>query len=120
MQDTQHVMRCNSALLRQQQGREYLWAHDLVDAAASQYDMTGELMRKDAYWGGAGPEIFALCNVLKRPIHVYELASHHPDNKQRDLDEKKKEDESVTSGGESLLSPLTRAFAYFVGRFTFS
>ncbi len=31
-----------------------------------------ELMAKDAYWGG-GPEIVALCNVLKRPIHVYEL-----------------------------------------------
>eukprot|EP00978_Attheya_sp_CCMP212_P040807 scaffold226478_cov31-Attheya_sp.AAC.2 len=42
MQDTRHVMRCNSALLRQQQGNEYLWARDLVDAAASQYDMTGE------------------------------------------------------------------------------
>eukprot|EP00978_Attheya_sp_CCMP212_P004788 scaffold10519_cov43-Attheya_sp.AAC.1 len=42
LQDTQHVMRCNSALLRQQQGHEYLWARDLVDAAASQYNMTGE------------------------------------------------------------------------------
>ena len=29
-------------------------------------------MRQDSYWGG-GPEIVALCNVLERPIHVYEL-----------------------------------------------
>eukprot|EP00559_Dactyliosolen_fragilissimus_P008121 CAMPEP_0184872182 /NCGR_PEP_ID=MMETSP0580-20130426/41137_1 /TAXON_ID=1118495 /ORGANISM="Dactyliosolen fragilissimus" /LENGTH=403 /DNA_ID=CAMNT_0027374933 /DNA_START=43 /DNA_END=1254 /DNA_ORIENTATION=+ len=60
------------------QGSEYLRARDLVDAAAAQYDMTGEeyceLMRKDSYWGG-GPEIVALCNVLRRPIHVYELTS---------------------------------------------
>ena len=58
------------------QGEEYLRAKDLVEAAASQYNMTGEdycnLMRKDSYWGG-GPEIVALCNVLRRPIHVYEL-----------------------------------------------
>lgn len=58
------------------QGDEYLRAKDLVDAAARQYNMTGErycqFMRKDSYWGG-GPEIVALCNVLKRPIHVYEL-----------------------------------------------
>ena len=58
------------------QGEECLRAKDLVDAAASQYNMTGEqycaLMKKDSYWGG-GPEIVALCNVLRRPIHVYEL-----------------------------------------------
>ena len=60
------------------QGNEYLRPCDLVEAAAAQYDITGEeyctLMRKDSYWGG-GPEIVALCNVLKRPIHVYELCS---------------------------------------------
>jgi hypothetical protein len=60
------------------QGHEYLKAHDLVQAAASQYGISGEeycqLMRQDSYWGG-GPEIVALCNVLQRPIHVYELAS---------------------------------------------
>eukprot|EP00560_Eucampia_antarctica_P002539 CAMPEP_0197840812 /NCGR_PEP_ID=MMETSP1437-20131217/45823_1 /TAXON_ID=49252 ORGANISM="Eucampia antarctica, Strain CCMP1452" /NCGR_SAMPLE_ID=MMETSP1437 /ASSEMBLY_ACC=CAM_ASM_001096 /LENGTH=337 /DNA_ID=CAMNT_0043450477 /DNA_START=270 /DNA_END=1283 /DNA_ORIENTATION=- len=58
------------------QGKEYLLARDLVEAAAAQYDMTGEqycqLMKRDCYWGG-GPEIVALCNVLQRPIHVYEL-----------------------------------------------
>jgi hypothetical protein len=58
------------------QGHEYLKANDLVEAAASQYGISGteycELMRQDSYWGG-GPEIVALCNVLQRPIHVYEL-----------------------------------------------
>ncbi|KAL3917762.1 MAG: hypothetical protein SGILL_004557 [Bacillariaceae sp.] len=59
------------------QGHEYLKARDLVEAAASQYGISGKeyckLMRKDSYWGG-GPEIVALCNVLQRPIHVYELS----------------------------------------------
>lgn len=58
------------------QGREYLKAKELVDAASAQYGITGteycNLMRQDSYWGG-GPEIVALCNVLQRPIHVYEL-----------------------------------------------
>ena len=80
----------NSAKLRQQavdcleqkrktlflQDQEYLRSQDLVDAAASQYSISGKeycrLMRQDSYWGG-GPEIVALCNVLQRPIHVYEL-----------------------------------------------
>jgi OTU-like cysteine protease len=60
------------------QGREYLRANDLVEAAAAQYGITAsqycDLMQQDSYWGG-GPEIVALSNVLKRPIHVYELAS---------------------------------------------
>jgi hypothetical protein len=60
------------------QGNEYLRSHDLVQAAAAQYGITAEeycnLMQQDSYWGG-GPEIVALCNVLKRPIHVYELAT---------------------------------------------
>lgn len=59
------------------QGKEYLGVHDLVEAAAAQYGISAEqycdLMQQDSYWGG-GPEIVALCNVLKRPIHVYELA----------------------------------------------
>jgi hypothetical protein len=80
----------NSARLRQQavdclqqkrkllflQGHEYLKSQELVDAAASQYGISGpeycDLMRQDSYWGG-GPEVVALCNVLQRPIHVYEL-----------------------------------------------
>lgn len=60
------------------QGHEYLRAHDLVEAAAAQYGISAteycDFMQQDSYWGG-GPEIVALCNVLKRPIHVYELAS---------------------------------------------
>jgi len=63
------------------QGDEYLRAKELVDAAASQYDLSGgvycDLMRKDSYWGG-GPEIVALCNVLRRPIYVYELVATTP------------------------------------------
>lgn len=58
------------------QGNEYLRARDLVSAAAKQYGLSPEeycnQMRRDRYWGG-GPEIVALCNYLKRPIHVYEL-----------------------------------------------
>lgn len=60
------------------QGRETLRAGELVDAAAAQYGLSGEeyceQMGRDSYWGG-GPEIVALCNVLRRPIHVYELCS---------------------------------------------
>eukprot|EP00566_Odontella_aurita_P006496 CAMPEP_0113553868 /NCGR_PEP_ID=MMETSP0015_2-20120614/15842_1 /TAXON_ID=2838 /ORGANISM="Odontella" /LENGTH=602 /DNA_ID=CAMNT_0000454965 /DNA_START=12 /DNA_END=1820 /DNA_ORIENTATION=- /assembly_acc=CAM_ASM_000160 len=60
------------------QGRETLRAGELVDAAAAQYGLSGEeyceQMARDSYWGG-GPEIVALCNVLRRPIHVYELCS---------------------------------------------
>jgi len=63
------------------QGREYLTADELLHVAASQYDLTGEeycnLMRRDGYWGG-GPEIVALCNALRRPIHVYELTDVRP------------------------------------------
>lgn len=60
------------------QGDEYLQASDLVQTAASQYSITGDeycrLMRKDGYWGG-GPEIVAISNALRRPIHIYELAA---------------------------------------------
>lgn len=92
MSDTS-LLRSNSALLRAQavdclsrnprrvlflQGSEYLRASDLVSAAAAQYDLSGDeycaQMRQDSRWGG-GPEIVALCNVLKRPIHVYELTT---------------------------------------------
>ena len=63
------------------QGHEYLEATDLVEAAASQYGISGseycDLMRQESYWGG-GPEIVALCNALQRPIHVYEL--HVPED----------------------------------------
>ncbi len=49
---------------------------ELLSTASSQYGITPEeyceLMMQDSYWGG-GPEIVALCAVLRRPIHVYEL-----------------------------------------------
>jgi len=65
------------------QGHEHLKATDLVEAAAAQYGITGteycDLMRQESYWGG-GPEIVALCNVLQRPIHVYELHVPEDDN----------------------------------------
>jgi hypothetical protein len=59
------------------QGRETLRPQELVVAAAQQYDLTPEeyctAMEEECVWGG-GPEIVALCNILQRPIHVYELA----------------------------------------------
>lgn len=60
------------------QGRESLKSTELVSAAAQQYGMSRESycesMQEDSVWGG-GPEIVALCNLLQRPIHVYELAT---------------------------------------------
>ena len=68
------------------QGNEYLHRDELLHIAASQYDLTGyeycELMENDGVWGG-GPEIVALCNYLKRPIHVYELISIRPSSSHR-------------------------------------
>lgn len=61
------------------QGTESMKTSDLLFTAASQYGITSEeycdLMEQDSYWGG-GPEIVALCNVLKRPINVYELVPY--------------------------------------------
>jgi hypothetical protein len=80
------------------QGNEYLRARDLVSAAASQYDLTPEeyceQMRHDSYWGG-GPEIVALCNFLKRPIHVYELHSSFQEEKK----EHEREGDVIPNGG---------------------
>ena len=63
------------------QGREYMRARDLIETAASPYGCTPqeycETMRQESFWGG-GPEVVALCNLLKRPIHIYEL---YPDKK---------------------------------------
>lgn len=73
------------------QGHEYLKATDLVEAAAAQYGISGseycDLMRQESYWGG-GPEIVALCNVLQRPIHVYEL--HVPEEDEAQGREKRR------------------------------
>lgn len=49
---------------------------DILNMIAKQYNTTGpgycELMRQPREWGG-GPEIVALSNVLRQPVHVYEL-----------------------------------------------
>ena len=59
------------------QGKDSMKTSQLLYTASSQYGITPEeyceLMMQDSYWGG-GPEIVALCAVLRRPIHVYELA----------------------------------------------
>jgi hypothetical protein len=89
--DNIEELRIHSRLLREQavdflsekprrllylQGREYMRAQDLIETAASPYGCTPkeycETMRKESFWGG-GPEVVALCNLLKRPIHIYEL-----------------------------------------------
>ncbi len=66
------------------QGSEFLHHDELLDVACSQYDMSGDeycdSMRNNGVWGG-GPEIVALCNYLKRPIHVYELMTVRPSNR---------------------------------------
>ena len=60
------------------QGGEWVKSRELVQAAAQQYGLSAEeycqSMQEESVWGG-GPEIVALCNVLKRPIHVYELTT---------------------------------------------
>lgn len=65
------------------QGDEYISSTELLAAASSQFNIDGEeyctLMRNEGYWGG-GPEIVALCNYLRRPIHVYELVPKNNDN----------------------------------------
>ena len=79
------------------QGNEYLQREELLHIAASQYDLTGmeycELMKKNGVWGG-GPEIVALCNYLKRPIHVYELISTRPQKKKKGQTSKMDQQES--------------------------
>jgi len=57
------------------EGDQMIAVSELVSAAAEQYNMTPEgycaSMRKDGVWGG-GPEILALVNAMRRPIHVFE------------------------------------------------
>ena len=60
------------------QGREYINGRELIQAAAQQYNISDveycNTMAEDCVWGG-GPEIVVLCNLLQRPIHVYELVT---------------------------------------------
>lgn len=86
------------------QGDEYLEARELLQAAAAQFDLSGDeycdLMRKESYWGG-GPEIVALCNHLQRPIHIYELvASPRGGTRDRSI-----ESDAPPSGDENNESP---------------
>ena len=58
------------------EGEESIVSDELLEMVAANYNMTGGEylagMTKPATWGG-GPEIVALSNHFKRPIHVYEL-----------------------------------------------
>lgn len=60
------------------QGNDFVKSRELVEVAAQQYGLTADEycrdMQQQSVWGG-GPEIVALSNVLKRPIHVYELTN---------------------------------------------
>jgi len=62
-----------------EQGNRYWIAKDLIEAAAEPFNVTSkeycEQMRQEYYWGG-GPEVLALCNLLRRPIHIYGLYPH--------------------------------------------
>lgn len=57
------------------EGEQDIEVGELIAAAAEQYDMSPAeycaSMRNKGVWGG-GPEILALVNALKRPIHVFE------------------------------------------------
>jgi hypothetical protein len=65
------------------QGDAFIKSQDLLDQFAEQYGITAQeycdTMRQDGVWAG-GPEIVALSNMLRRPIHLYEL--HVDDKKQ--------------------------------------
>jgi hypothetical protein len=58
------------------EGDERIASHELLEMVASNYNMTSAdylcKMADPKTWGG-GPEIVALSNYFRRPIHVYEL-----------------------------------------------
>ena len=72
------------------QGHESVPSRELVEAAARQYGLTRHEycrdMLQESVWGG-GPEIVALANVLRRPIHVYELRVVDPANQDSETDD---------------------------------
>lgn len=91
------------------QGCETMATNQLLNDVSIQYGITPEeycnLMEQDSYWGG-GPEIVALCNVLERPIHVYELVptTKHHHHHHHIVDQKNDnyigdDDDDVSSGG---------------------
>mmetsp|Transcript_10948 Transcript_10948/g.16311 ORF Transcript_10948/g.16311 Transcript_10948/m.16311 type:complete len:305 (-) Transcript_10948:70-984(-) len=59
------------------EGGETVSTKELLDVVSAQYNLTVieycTQMKEPSVWGG-GPEIVALSNFYKRPIHVYELA----------------------------------------------
>jgi len=68
------TLNCSDATFHLE-GDQTIGVSELVAAAAEQYNMTPEAycssMRRKGVWGG-GPEILALVNALRRPIHVFE------------------------------------------------
>jgi hypothetical protein len=65
-------------------GNEVSCVADLLDACSEQYNITNQeyctRMRNPKEWGG-GPEIVVLCNLLRRPIHLYGLGTSDNDNR---------------------------------------
>lgn len=59
-------------------GKDSIATKDLLNRLATNYGLTPQeycdAMDTDGVWGG-GPEIVALCNLLKRPIHLYQLVA---------------------------------------------
>ena len=82
------------------QGSEFLRPEELLDLACSQYGLSGdeycESMKNNGVWGG-GPEIVALCNYLRRPIHVYELMALRPQLSRRERSRIRKETDANNS-----------------------
>jgi hypothetical protein len=83
--------------------------NQLLNDVSIQYGITPEeycnLMEQDSYWGG-GPEIVALCNVLERPIHVYELVPTNKYHHHIIVDQKNKNsigEDDVSDGGVVVL-----------------
>ena len=69
------------------QGDESVSAQELLESVSARYGVSIEeycqSMRDSATWGG-GPEVIALCHVLERPIHMYQLVTlynHNDDDK---------------------------------------
>jgi hypothetical protein len=85
--------------------------NQLLNDVSIQYGITPEeycnLMEQDSYWGG-GPEIVALCNVLERPIHVYELVpttNKHHYHLQTNNNNIGGNDDNVSDGGGVVVVP---------------
>lgn len=78
------ILRVGSNLLGVSPGYPRMRAQQLVDAAATELGVDPrkycEIMQRRGTWGG-GPEIVALCNYLRLPIHVYGLKARRRWNK---------------------------------------